>query len=82
MQRKPVRIGNISGSIFDRKESLLSLLSETQVDAVTGDWLSEINLATLALQKKEDPHLGYEGVFYDCLALAIDKVAQDKVKVV
>ena len=82
MQRKPVRIGNISGSIFDRKESLLSLLSETQVDAVTGDWLSEINLATLALQKKEDPHLGYEGVFYDCLALAIDKVAQDKIKVV
>jgi len=82
MHRNPVRIGNIAGSIFDRKDSLKSLLSEVEVDAITGDWLSEINLATLALQKQQDPELGYESAFYDCPAQAIDQVAQRAIKVV
>ena len=80
--RNPIRIGNISGSIFDRISSMQMLLDETKVDAITGDWLSEINLATLALLKQRNPELGYEAAFVECLELAIHKVAKHKIKVV
>lgn len=80
--KNPIRIGNVSGSIFDRVESMKSLLEEETVDAITGDWLSEINLARLALEKNEDVNKGFEPAFLECLSLAIDQVAVNKIKVV
>lgn len=82
MSKSAVKIANISGSIFDRIGSMKMLLSETKADVITGDWLSEINLATLALEMQADPSLGYERAFYDCLALALDEVVKGKVRVV
>jgi hypothetical protein len=81
-QKTHVRIANVSGSVFDRVEGMQSILAEAEVDAITGDWLSEINLATLALEKAEDPNKGYVISFVESLKLAIHDIAARKIKVV
>ncbi|KAL2834163.1 DUF1446-domain-containing protein [Aspergillus pseudoustus] len=53
--------------------SLKHMLSgPTKVDAITGDWLSEFNLASRGLQKESNPLGGYEpGLLYS-MKIAID----------
>ncbi|WP_159084742.1 acyclic terpene utilization AtuA family protein [Dongshaea marina] len=82
MKTTPVRVANVSGSIFDRVESMKSLVDEAEIDAITGDWPSEINLARLAQEKKADSTKGYELIFIECLRLAIKEVAERKIKVI
>lgn len=52
------------------------------VDVITGDWLSEMNIAWNAIAKKENPQLGYEVGFLDQLADCIDDIVVKRIKVI
>ncbi|KAH7072425.1 hypothetical protein FB567DRAFT_506115 [Paraphoma chrysanthemicola] len=82
---RPILIGNVSGSTGDRLDGLKSMLSgSVQVDAITGDWLSEYNIGTRALQKDLNGAAGYEpGFLYSFrLALPLYKTYPRKLKFV
>lgn len=52
------------------------------VDVITGDWLSEMNIAWNAITKASNPALGYEAGFLAQLETCIEKVAEKKLKIV
>lgn len=52
------------------------------MDAITGDWLSELNIAWNAIRKREDPSQGYEVGFLEQLDMSIDIIAEKKIKCV
>lgn len=52
------------------------------VDVITGDWLSEMNIAWNAIAKAADPDLGYEAGFLTQLESCVDDVAAKGLKVI
>jgi hypothetical protein len=52
------------------------------VDIITGDWLSEMNIAWNAIAKSSDPALGYEAGFLDQLSQCMDSIVAKGLKVV
>ncbi|KAJ2893751.1 hypothetical protein MKZ38_008288 [Zalerion maritima] len=62
-QRRPVRIANCSGATGDGPFALRRLVREGPVDVVTADYLAEVNIAWLALERQQDPTKGYESSF-------------------
>jgi hypothetical protein len=53
------------------------------VDVITGDWLSEMNIAWNAITKQEiDPDLGYENGFFEQLEECIDGIMERDIRVV
>lgn len=82
-EKRPIRIVSVSGAMLDRLEGMTSFLQDSgPIDAIMGDWLSEINLATLAMEKEEDPSKGYESIFLEYFKHIAKEVAQKKIKVV
>ncbi|KAK6429098.1 hypothetical protein LTR95_014752, partial [Oleoguttula sp. CCFEE 5521] len=77
-----IRIGNVSGATGDAPHAMARMVREGNVDVITGDWLSEMNIAWNAIAKAENPDLGYEIGFYDQLGECIEEVAARKIKVV
>ncbi|KAH6668284.1 hypothetical protein B0J14DRAFT_600286 [Halenospora varia] len=74
MEKRPILIGNVSGSTGDRLDGLKQMLSgDTKIDAITGDWLSEFNLASRGLQKEENENGGFEPGFLYSLKLAVSE---------
>jgi len=57
-------------------------MREGNVDVITGDSLSEMNIAWNAMTKAENPDLGYEVGFYTELTECIDEIAEKDIKVV
>ncbi len=51
------------------------------VDVITGDWLSEMNIAWNAI-KAENPELGYEAGFLTQLEESIDDIVSKGIKVI
>ena len=80
-QRGP-RIGNVSGATGDAPHAMLRMAQTGDVDIITGDWLSEMNIAWNAIAKADDPNLGYEVGFLDQLEESIDVIVEKKIKVV
>ena len=58
------------------------MVREGDVDVITGDWLSEMNIAWNAITKADNPELGYEVGFYNQLTECIDDIVEKKIKVV
>ena len=58
------------------------MAEEGNVDIITGDWLSEMNIAWNAITKAQDPSLGYEAGFLDQLEDSIDTIVTKKIKVI
>ncbi|KAJ4149181.1 hypothetical protein NW754_000621 [Fusarium falciforme] len=53
------------------------------VNVITGDWLSEMNIAWNAITKQEvDPDLGYENGFFEQLDECLDDIMQRDIRVV
>ncbi|GAB7352399.1 hypothetical protein MBLNU459_g2828t2 [Dothideomycetes sp. NU459] len=52
------------------------------MDAIVGDWLSELNIAWNAIRKYDDPTKGYEAGFLEQLEESIDTIARKKIKLV
>lgn len=56
----PIRVGNAQGFWGDRGEAAAELLArEPGLDALTLDYLAEVSLSILAMQRDRDPALGY-----------------------
>ena len=59
------------------------MLRSGNVDVITGDWLSEMNIAWNSIVKQEvDPNLGYENGFFEQLEECLDGIMERDIKVV
>lgn len=58
------------------------MITEGYLDAITGDWLSELNIAWNAIRKHDDPTKGYEVGFLEQLDDCIDIIAEKRIKCV
>jgi hypothetical protein len=52
------------------------------VDIITGDWLSEMNIAWNAITKAANPSLGYEAGFLTQLSTCLEEIVERKLKVI
>ncbi|EMC95207.1 hypothetical protein BAUCODRAFT_72418 [Baudoinia panamericana UAMH 10762] len=80
--RPYIRIGNVSGATGDAANAMARMVQHGDCDVITGDWLSEMNIAWNAITKAENPELGYEVGFYNQLETCIDEVVAKKVKII
>ena len=61
-----IRIGNSQGFWGDRAEAAAEMLArEPDLDYLTSDYLAEVSLSILALQRDRDPSLGYARDFVE-----------------
>ena len=57
---RPVRIGNAHGFWGDRIEAAAEMLAaEPDLDYITLDFLAEVSMSILALQRSRDPEAGW-----------------------
>ena len=82
LSKRPIRIGNVSGATGDSPHALERMVKDGDVDVITGDWLSEMNIAWNAIVKKDNPELGYENGFYTQLEGSLDEIIAKGIKVV
>ncbi|KPM44927.1 hypothetical protein AK830_g1615 [Neonectria ditissima] len=83
MISKPaLRIGNVSGATGDSPNAMERIVKHGNVDVITGDWLSEMNIAWNSIIKEKDPDLGYERGFLDQLETCLDDIVAKGIKVV
>ncbi|KAJ9424236.1 DUF1446 domain-containing protein [Fusarium oxysporum] len=79
----PIRIGNVSGATGDHPHAMSRMVRSGNVHVITGDWLSEMNIAWNAITKQEvDPNLGYENGFFEQLDECLDDIMQRDIRVV
>src|SRR5947209_7433881 len=64
---KPVRIGNGCGFWGDNLDAPVLLAEQGGLDYLTLEYLAELTMSILALQKQRDPQAGYAGDFLDVL---------------
>jgi acyclic terpene utilization AtuA family protein len=63
---KPILIGNAQGFWGDSVDAPARLVSQqTNLDYLTLDYLAEVSMSILALQKERDPAAGYAGDFVE-----------------
>src|SRR5438552_9599817 len=62
-----VRIGNGCGFWGDNLDAPILLAQQGQLDYLTLEYLAELTMSILALQKQRDPQAGYAGDFLDVL---------------
>ncbi|KAI5207227.1 hypothetical protein AUEXF2481DRAFT_32535 [Aureobasidium subglaciale EXF-2481] len=80
--QRNLRIGNCSGATGDAPHAMARMVRDADVDVITGDWLSEMNIAWESIKKAEDPELGYDVGFLRQLTECIDDVAEKKTKII
>ncbi|MFI5781006.1 acyclic terpene utilization AtuA family protein [Nocardia sp. NPDC051570] len=72
-----IRIGNCSGFYGDRASAMREMLSDGQLDVLTGDYLAELTMLILGRDRMKDPNLGYAKTFVrqleQCLGLALER---------
>src|ERR1700737_1327153 len=64
---KRVRIGNGCGFWGDNLDAPILLAEQGQLDYLTLEYLAELTMSILALQKERDPQSGYATDFLDVL---------------
>ena len=80
---KRVRVGNGCGFWGDNIDAPVLLAERGALDYLTLEYLAELTMSILALQKQRDPQLGFAGDFIDVLArLAPAMTRQPGLKVV
>ncbi|MCX7700266.1 MAG: DUF1446 domain-containing protein [Gemmataceae bacterium] len=62
-----LRIGNGSGFWGDNLDAPIELVRDGQLDFLTLEYLAELTMSILALQKKRNPQAGYASDFLDVL---------------
>ncbi|MCG3044102.1 DUF1446 domain-containing protein [Streptomyces sp. S1A] len=72
-----LRIGNASGFYGDRFDAVREMLSDGELDVLTGDYLAELTMLILGRDRMRDPGLGYAKTFprqlEDTLGLAVER---------
>ncbi|KAH0830863.1 hypothetical protein FOPE_02009 [Fonsecaea pedrosoi] len=82
LSKPPIRIGNVSGATGDHPHAMKRMVESGGVDVITGDWLSEMNIAWNAITRREvDPDLSYENGFYLQLEECLDQIMEQDIKV-
>lgn len=71
-----------NGYIGDPGYQMYRQATSGHVDAITGDYLAEFNLAMNARAKEAGQHPGYEPTAWDALEQCMSVIAQKKIKVV
>lgn len=67
--RQPLRIGNAHGFWGDRIEAAAEMLArEPDLDYLTLDFLAEVSMSILAVQRDRDPEAGYARDFVEVVA--------------
>jgi len=67
--RSPLRIGNAHGFWGDRIEAAAEMLArEPELDYLTLDFLAEVSMSILAVQRERDPEAGFARDFVDVVA--------------
>src|SRR6266480_4055330 len=66
---KRVRIGNGCGFWGDNQDAPVRLARDGRLDYLTLEYLAELTMSILALQKQRDPTAGYAYDFLDVLEL-------------
>src|SRR5262249_51277395 len=64
---KTVRIGNGCGFWGDNLDAPVLLAEQGRLDYLTLEYLAELTMSILALQKQRDPQAGFAGDFVDVL---------------
>lgn len=82
LAKPPIRIGNVSGATGDHPDAMARMVADGTVDVITGDWLSEMNIAWNAIKKQEDPESGFEDGFYTQLEQNLDDIVAKNIKVI
>lgn len=67
MSRSTLRVGNGCGFWGDNLDAPVHLVRDGLLDVLTLEYLAELTLSILALQKQRDPQAGYAGDFLDVL---------------
>ena len=72
-----VRIGNCSGFYGDRIAAMREMLTDGELDFLTGDYLAELTMLILGRDKMKNPERGYAKTFLtqleECLGLAHER---------
>ena len=72
-----IRIGNCSGFYGDRLAAMREMLTQGDLDYLTGDYLAELTMLILGRDRLKDPSLGYAKTFVrqmtDCMGLAKER---------
>ncbi|KAK9447747.1 uncharacterized protein V1518DRAFT_420313 [Limtongia smithiae] len=80
---RPIHIANVSGATGDAPHEMLRMLRDApDIDAITGDWLSEMNISWNAIEMRSDPTSGYDAGFLRQFTESIDLIHERKVKIV
>ncbi|KAK9452664.1 DUF1446-domain-containing protein [Dipodascopsis uninucleata] len=80
--KSAIRIANVSGATGDAPHAMKRMLENADVDAITGDWLSEMNIAWNAIEMKTDPLSGYDKGFLRQFKESIDLIYAKRPKIV
>lgn len=75
--KRNIRIGNVSGATGDAGHAMVRMAADGDVDIITGDWLSEMNIAWNAIAKAKDPSVGFEAGFLQQLEDSIDLIVEN-----
>src|ERR1700722_18246990 len=80
---KTVRIGNGCGFWGDNLDAPILLAEQGRLHYLTLEYLAELTMSILALQKQRHPELGYAGDFLDVLERLTPTLrAQPRLKVI
>src|SRR5207253_9936485 len=83
MATTPIRIGNGCGFWGDSLQTPITLAERGRLDYLTLEYLAELTMSILALQKQRDPEAGFATDFLDVLErLAPILQAQPRLKVI
>jgi hypothetical protein len=80
-QRRPIRIGNVSGAMFDPGFHMYNQATKGPIDALTGDYLAELNIATNAQAYRAGQNPGWEKTAEDGLMQTVEVIATRNIKV-
>ncbi|MFE9170998.1 acyclic terpene utilization AtuA family protein [Streptomyces kebangsaanensis] len=77
MTSRTLRIGNASGFYGDRFDAMREMLTDGELDVLTGDYLAELTMLILGRDRLKDPAAGYARTFLrqleECLGLAHER---------
>lgn len=80
---KTIRVGNGCGFWGDNVDAPILLARRDRLDYLTLEYLAELTMSILALQKQRDPKAGFASDFLDVLtALTPQLVAQPELKII
>jgi hypothetical protein len=80
-KRRPIRIANVSGAMCDPGYHMYNQATKGPIDAITGDYLAEMNIAANAQSYRAGQHFGWEKTAEDGLMQTLEVIATKKLKV-